>query len=40
MRYELTNHEWTANKPMLPNKPRDRIFDACFSAAMAVLFAP
>src|SRR5262245_8166879 len=22
MRYELTNHEWTAIKPMLPNKPR------------------
>ena len=22
MRYELTNHEWTAIRPMLPNKPR------------------
>ena len=22
MRYELTNHEWTAIEPMLPNKPR------------------
>jgi transposase len=22
MRYELTEHEWTAIKPMLPNKPR------------------
>ncbi len=22
MRYELTHHEWTALKPMLPNKPR------------------
>ena len=22
MRYELTDHEWTAIKPMLPNKPR------------------
>jgi transposase len=22
MRYELTNHEWTAIKPMPPNKPR------------------
>ena len=22
MRYELTSHEWTALKPMLPNKPR------------------
>ena len=22
MRYELTDHDWAANKPMLPNKPR------------------
>ena len=22
MRYELTEHEWTAIRPMLPNKPR------------------
>jgi transposase len=22
MRYELTDHEWTAIKPMLPSKPR------------------
>ena len=22
MRYELAHHEWTALKPMLPNKPR------------------
>ena len=22
MRYELTEHDWTAIKPMLPNKPR------------------
>jgi transposase len=22
MRYELTHHEWSAIKPMLPNKPR------------------
>ena len=22
MRHELTDHEWTAIKPMLPNKPR------------------
>jgi transposase len=22
MRYELTDHEWTAIKSMLPNKPR------------------
>jgi transposase len=22
MRYELTNYEWAAIKPMLPNKPR------------------
>jgi transposase len=21
MRYELSDHEWTAIKPMLPNKP-------------------
>ena len=23
MHYELTNHEWAAIKPMLPDKPRD-----------------
>src|SRR3954447_11604508 len=22
MRYELNDHEWTASRPMLPNKPR------------------
>jgi hypothetical protein len=22
MRYELTDHQWTAIRPMLPNKPR------------------
>jgi transposase len=22
MRYELTDHEWTIIRPMLPNKPR------------------
>jgi transposase len=22
MRYELTDYEWTATKPLLPNKPR------------------
>jgi transposase len=22
MRYELTDHEWSAIRPMLPNKPR------------------
>jgi transposase len=22
MRYQLTDHEWVAIKPMLPNKPR------------------
>jgi transposase len=22
MRYELNDHEWSAIKPMLPNKPR------------------
>jgi hypothetical protein len=26
MRYELTDHEWTAIKPMLPNKPRGVIW--------------
>jgi transposase len=37
MRYELTHHEWTAIKPMLPNKPRgvprvnDRRVLACAS---------
>jgi transposase len=24
MRYELTDNEWSAIKPMLPNKPRGR----------------
>jgi transposase len=24
MRYELTDDEWTAIKPMLPNKPRGK----------------
>ena len=24
MRYELSDHEWTAIKPMLPNKPLTR----------------
>jgi hypothetical protein len=24
MRYELTNYEWAAIKPFLPNKPRVR----------------
>jgi hypothetical protein len=23
MRYKLTDHQWAAIKPMLPNKPRD-----------------
>jgi len=23
MRYELSDYEWTAIKPMLPNKPRN-----------------
>lgn len=46
MRHELSNHEWTAIKPMLPNKPRgvrrvnDRrvlngIFGSAFRCAMA-----
>jgi transposase len=25
MRYELSDYEWTAIKPMLPNKPRGRV---------------
>jgi hypothetical protein len=33
MRYELTDYEWTAIKPMLPNKPRGEISRlASFSA--------
>jgi transposase len=27
MRYELTDHEWVAIKPMLPNKPRSWVND-------------
>jgi hypothetical protein len=31
MRYELSDYEWTAIKPMLPNKPRGvrRVNDRC-----------
>jgi transposase len=29
MRYELTDHEWAAIKPMLPNKPR-RVLNGIF----------
>ena len=31
MRYELNDYEWTAIKPMLPNKPRGvrRVNDRC-----------
>ena len=39
MRYELTNHEWAAIKPMLPNKPRGvprvndrRVLNASFAS--------
>src|SRR5689334_8461404 len=31
MRYELTDHEWTAIRPMLPNKPRGVPRPACIS---------
>ena len=24
MRYEIADHEWTAIRPMLPNKPRGK----------------
>jgi transposase len=27
MRYELSDYEWTAIKPMLPNKPRGAASD-------------
>jgi transposase len=27
MRYELSDYEWTAMKPMLPNKPGRRVND-------------
>jgi transposase len=36
MRYELTDDEWTAMRPKLPNKPRGvpRVNDrACYPAA-------
>jgi len=39
MRYELTDHEWAAIKPMQPNKPRgvsrvnDRRVDQALSAS-------
>jgi transposase len=35
MRYELTDYEWAAVKPMLPNKPRGvaRVDDARRAAA-------
>jgi len=29
MRYELSDYEWTAIKPMLPNKPRNPRLAAC-----------
>jgi transposase len=29
MRYELSDYEWTAIKPMLPNKPRDPNLAMC-----------
>jgi hypothetical protein len=35
MRYELSDYEWTAIKPMLPNKPRGvrRVNDRCVLVA-------
>jgi transposase len=42
MRYELTDYEWTAIKPMLPNKPRgiprvnDRGYDADWIRELAM----
>ena len=38
MRYELTDHEWAAIKPMLPNKPRGvpRVNDRRVGAAPRV----
>ena len=37
MRYELTDQEWTAIKPMLPNKPRGvaRVNDRRSTASFA-----
>jgi transposase len=37
MRYELTDYEWTAIKPMLPNKPRgvSRMDGRCIHGAWA-----
>jgi transposase len=39
MRYELTDFEWAAIKPLLPNKPRGvprvndrRVLNGCYSA--------
>jgi transposase len=38
MRCELTDEEWTAIKPMLPNKPRGvpRVNDRCLPCRQAV----
>jgi transposase len=34
MRYELSDYEWTAIEPMLPNKPRGvRMAGACCQSA-------
>jgi transposase len=46
MRYELTDHEWAAIRPMLPNKPRgvarvnDRRSIICTAASWAHDLAP
>jgi transposase len=42
MRYELTDHEWAAIKPMLPNKPRGipRVNDRRVPATRGALDSP
>jgi transposase len=44
MRYELSDYEWTAIKPMLPNKPRGvrrvhdrRVLNGIFGSCAQVL---
>ena len=37
MRYELSDYEWTAIKPMLPNKPRGIRHVATVACSMAPL---
>ena len=42
MRYELTDYEWTAIKPMLPNKPRGvpRVNDRRVLNGKQVVYGP